>query len=493
VKGGEAMKRYLFVSLIMVCACSVLLVLYSCGPIGVEGDGGVIDAEIRTVNVSCDYEDEFFFPELCGSSVVFVGYGDESGEALYTCVDGEVKGTAKAATCDFEGFDSFIPLDFTGSYKNSVYFFGSGPSEQYGIYRYDGVEITNAPDSGESDYVDYFLYPISFKEELLFIGQGPNDIYKLYTYDGSSIESVPIAESCNYQEMFSMSTSVEVFLFVKSAIIYNEKLYFTGCFDPESDDQFMSYKVFEYDSTSIKNLAVAEGCSYESLFLFPTVYAGKLYFMDYNMNLMVYDGVEIKNASDEGNGDIGGGFLCPAVYNEKLCFLGGDGSEKTLFEYDGSTMRSVPVDPSCSFVGMDFEELIFFMLQSIVYDGKLYFPGMDEDSSFSMYEYDGTSVKDVKVGQCSYEQGFLFPFIFGGKLYFVDLDIDNENSLFVYDGSEIQDVVVSEGCTFTKIEFMVMGTSFFLWDLWFPQTIVCKNRVYFRGNDGTKNIVYGLW
>lgn len=259
----------------------------------------------------------------------------------------------------------------------------------------------------------------------------------------------------------------------------------------------------------------------ESTSVGAVVFNNKLYYQGNDGNsgneLYVFDGINDPTLDQDINS--GGGSSYPlsiwsgsAVYNNKLYFAASDdGSDTELWEYDGTTLTEIDINPTGSSSpryftvfntklyfratnGIDGAELFSYdgindptMDQDInsgggsslssltVYDGKLYFNAND-GSQTELWEYDGTTsptMIDINPGAGSSAPGSLT--VFNNKLCFSAQGDAYGIELWSYDGtdatrdSDIHTIADSNPSRLT----------------------VYNNKLYFRARDTANN--FELW
>jgi|GEM_PF-3814669 len=249
-------------------------------------------------------------------------------------------------------------------YKGRFYFAASTWEERW-LWVYDG---SGSPSVASTDFTDP-RYIVHYDDKLFFRASGISDSEKLWSFDGSSA-AVAASVAGNY--------------FTE----YDGKLYFMG------DDGVNGYELWVYDADSGTAEMVTDiwaGASSSSPSEL-TVFNGRLFFpateATYGRELYVFDSesgiAQMVTDLNTGDDSYPSGLT---VYDGSLYFSADDGTESTLWMYNG-------IDAPSKVAGARTVEL-YSDNRTAVYDGMLYFNGFTVEDGWEPRVYDGISAPSI--------------------------------------------------------------------------------------------------
>jgi ELWxxDGT repeat protein len=277
---------------------------------------------------------------------------------------------ANINTDDTNEFGSW-PGEELGSKTNDMvvykgrFYFAASTSEDRWLWVYDG---SGSPSVASTAFTDP-RYIVEYDDKLFFRASDVSEDQGLWSFDGSSA-AVAASVGGNY------------------FTVYDGKLYFMG------NDVVSGYELWVYDAASGTAEMVTDiwpgGDSSSPSEL--TVFEDRLYFPatddTHGRGLHVFDS---KSGTAQMLTDLNvGGSSYPAgltVYDGSLYFSADDGSDTTLWKYNG-------IDSPSKVAGARTVEFYSGNLTA-VFNGKLYFNGYSAEDGWEPRVYDGISAPSI--------------------------------------------------------------------------------------------------
>ena len=471
------------------------------------------------------YKDKLIY----ASDIYFYQYDDKSGYSeLIT----------KSRDCDLKyGFDD--PIIYNGrlifeGMSDETWEYGGITREIRKLYQYDGNMIQNIPVAMNCDIKSMSGHGFfEMNGKLYFDGTNSEFYRRLYEYDGASVKEVPIAPGCRGISFNSSATE------------FNGKYYIYGQ-TPEVVNSGGNCIIYEFDGTSIKDLALSAGCDYKvghelKLFNNMLMLKGRDDFDSDQYKLYEYNGLDLSNVQIKDGCDITAlvNYRNLFVYNDTLIFSGYDGStynngryKEKVYVYDKIAIDRLPVDSGC-----DFDSL---MKSPVVENNRFYFIGINtseseepvtNSSGTDVYYYDGSSIKNVPIdssvenGRFSSLQGS-----YSGKLL-MTYYVDSKSLLYEYSGDAIRPIPIDplsdferyngryvdcngnvviigvpvnntgpsksllyyyDGNTIQNVP-TAAGVTFTNFDIHRKTPLLYHNKFYFHGGGNFTSSIYSLW